>query len=149
MKLNECSHPKENPYLCECSNECSCKSSSCQKPASGYEHHDLDMKAVLRERDTKKFPPVKSVKLESCQKCGKESSKIVWEAVCGGCTSSPQREQQSALVQIFAKLSESLNHHGLIGWFLEPKSALQGRSPSRAIDDGDIKDVLSLIKERN
>lgn len=145
MKLTEeklCNHPNENPFRCDCAKDCSCRATTCKHDFNaGYEISDLDMKAALRERDTKKFPVIKSVQLESCTRCGKRSPKVIWEAICEDCA-----KQQPLLIQIFGILAKSLNHHGIISWFLQPHPALNGRTPSRAIDDGDLKDVFQLAK---
>lgn len=55
-------------------------------------------------------------------------------------------EKKSALQEIFDTLAGSWNHHGVINWFARPRVQLGGRTPSQAIDDGDIKLVLALAK---
>jgi len=153
MKLSEkqCGHPNEDPYRCDCPNDCPCRNATCKGDFNGgFGIEDLDMKAALRERDTPRELPrsnvhVNKIVLEKCERCGKSSENPIWQMICPECKDFPI-EDFPILTQILINLTHSLNHYGIINWFLKPHPILQGRTPSCAIDEGDIRDVLALSK---
>jgi len=156
-----CNHANENPAVCECptGNGCYCHFHTCKDQKEvGLSIADLApntaLKELLGKRSistvkpypmpiTQKLPP-----LEHCFQCrsSEDSSVKTCVPICLNCRSKWKTQSQNQLECIFQCLAGSYNHHGIINWFSRPRGQLNGRTPSQAIDDGDIKAVVRLAK---
>lgn len=88
------------------------------KEQGGYSIADIAPNAALRERREMEIEPVNLEK-------------------------SPTQMER-----LFISLTTHYNHHGIFSWLSKPKVELGGRTPSQAIDDGDIKLVVELSESQ-